>query len=70
MLEFWMHEVALMLFVWVIAHHYQYWSVISFLKKTPPQLQPPSPQVGKKPEQAKKEFQGLTVKPVKRRKSR
>jgi IS1 family transposase/transposase-like protein len=64
MLEFWMHEVALMLFVWVIAHHYQYWSVIGFLKKTPPQLQPPSPQVGKKPEQAKKEFQGLTVKPV------
>ena len=36
MLEFWMHEVALVLFVWVIAHHYQYWGIVGFLKKTPP----------------------------------
>jgi len=64
MSEPWMREVALMLFVWFIAYHYQYWGVIGLLKKTPPQPQPTSLPVEKKPKKAKKEFQGLTVKPV------
>lgn len=62
----WVREAVLMLFVWFIAHHYQYWGTIGLLRKTQPEPQPESlsPQVEKKPEKAEKEFQGLTVKPV------
>lgn len=28
-----MQDAALMLFVWLIAHHYQYWGVIDATKK-------------------------------------
>jgi hypothetical protein len=55
----WIQDAALMLFVWLIAHHYQYWGVIGAAKEKQPE---PSP-AEKKSEGTGKEFQGLTVKP-------